>query len=155
MKKLIALCIAAACAAPLMASAQDAGPYALVDLGISQIDGLNDRLGVGAAVGYKVNRFFAAELSLRRFGNWENTDVNLIQASVLGSVPLSKDVSAYVRLGYGHNRFSRDSLTASENRALYGVGGEYNVSASMAVRAEYTRIYPDAGQFNVGLKFKF
>ena len=84
-----------------------------------------------------------------------DVDASALTASVVGSVPVSTDLSLFGRLGYGSVTAAANGVKADINSAAYGVGASYKLNTNMALRAEYTRYASDVSKVGVGLQYKF
>ena len=158
---------AAAALATLASSAFAAMPntfYAGVDGGSTKIDGFGDREGsYGAFLGYNFHQNFAAEISARRLGEWDDAGVNLkanqYAASIVGTLPLQNNFNVFGRLGYnqleakasGFGRSAKDK----DNNVLYGVGVGYNFTPTISGRIEFQKPSSDSQNLNAGIAFAF
>ena len=176
MKKLMALAMAAAFAAPAFAG----DFYAGADIGRGKIDGHTEVIG-GTTVtmadwkdttysifgGYQLNETLSFELGYRSMGKntvsvgGKSVDVkgSAIQASMLASLPVGHDFSVFGRLGVNSFKakasYNGNSDSSSESKALLGFGVRYAVSKETNIRAEFQKLASDASALTVGVDFKF
>lgn len=176
MKKLMALAMAAAFAAPAFAG----DFYVGGDIGRSKVKGGSESIG-GVTVtmadwkdttyaifgGYTLNDNFALELGYRSLGkntvsvDSKTVDVkgSALQASVVASMPVGNDFSIYGRLGVNSVKvkatYAGNSETDSESKALIGFGARYAISKEAGVRAEFQKLASDVSTLTVGVDFKF
>lgn len=151
----------------------------LVDVGFDlQSSSLDDSdTGFGLAVGYQVNRNFAAELAYVDLGEVSysatngqaspgNQDVALDTSaagpvlSLLGILPVSSRFDVYARAGLavmnvdGEARIAegdaseRVSDSTTRSNAVFGVGGQYSFNNRFAVRLEWDRHF-DVGSDDI------
>ncbi|HLO94744.1 MAG TPA: outer membrane beta-barrel protein [Burkholderiaceae bacterium] len=176
MKKLMALAMAAAFTAPAFA----ADFYAGADIGRGKIDGHTEVIG-GTTVtmadwkdttyaifgGYQLNETISFELGYRSMGK-NTVDVggktvevkgSALQASMLASLPLGNDFSAFGRLGFNSFKakanYNGNTGSSSDSKALVGFGVRYAMSKEAGVRAEFQKLASDASALTVGVDFKF
>lgn len=135
------------------------GVYVGGTIGSTAITGLSSKVGAGGYVGYQINENLAVEAGAQHLGSFDvsgtSVSASAYNASVLAGVPLNPNFSVYGRLGYGSVTAAADGTTAKVNKAVYGIGGKYNINQNLAVRAEYTRLASDTGTFGVGLQYGF
>ena len=133
------------------------------------VDVDTDERSWNAALGYRVNDYFAAELTYMDFGRatvserYDTTnfgfpfptritrefitDVAGPAVSVLGSLPLGAHVDVYVRAGYlfadekieQHYLGGSQSMTFGSEVWLGGVGADWSFAQRWAARVEYLR----------------
>jgi OOP family OmpA-OmpF porin len=167
MKKLLALALIAACAAPAMA-ANDF--YIGADLGSSRVtdDGLKFT-GTSYALfaGYNFTQAFAVEAGYRSLGSdtlkvgAANVDLSAysVQLSMIGSLALSKEFSMFARLGvnsiHSEAKFAGSKISDSETKALLGLGARYAISPQFGLRAEYQKQASNASSLSAGVDFSF
>ena len=165
--KILFMTMLSAMTMPTMAE----GFYILGDVGQAKVeyDAGNDyslsrtdtSYSIGA--GYDFNKFAAIEVAYRDLGvvkdNGLGTDeagdytwsdkrrTTVLQASVVGKLPVSDFINVYGRLGVGsidaettitidNDKFS-DSQ--SKTKALAGIGASFNLTPDFAIRAEYNQ----------------
>lgn len=176
MKKMMAVAMAAALAAPAFAG----DFYVGADLGRSSIKGGSDYVngvkvsvadGNGTAVnlygGYKLNETVSFEAGYRTLGSvtasalGANVDVkaNALQISAVAFLPVSSDFSVFGRVGV--NRVSLEasykgvSNTDHTTKALVGFGGRYAINKEVGLRAEYQKQAADVSSLTVGVDYQF
>lgn len=164
MKKIVAL--AALALTALSASAADNSWYVGADIGSTSFKWTGDsatKTGFGGLVGYTLNQNVAFEGSVRRLGSQNGVNVDAWQASALGLLPLNQQFTVYGRLGATRNSVSETTnnvtVSANKTRALIGVGVDYKIDKSWALRAEYNDLGDNdnvrINQFNVGATYSF
>jgi hypothetical protein len=162
---LVAAGLALAAAA---ASADDfIGFYAGGGIGSSSVDDeflLDDSdTGFKAFVGYSLGEFVAVELAYMDGGTIEDTmdfgffttaaeaDPRIINASVVGNLPLTEQFALIGRLGYASIDLDRKGIfvdnifgdvfdipdEGSEEEISYGAGAVYTIGETFQLRAEY------------------
>lgn len=117
--------------------------------------------------GFNFNQYVALEVAYRDFGGTSigdddysaKSDMTAFQVSVLGKLPISDVVDVYGRLGvgrlkrkttytvrhYSHTFPQTYSYTYSQtesdsdNKAFFGIGANYKITESFALRAEYSK----------------
>lgn len=158
---------AAAALATLASSAFAAMPntyYAGVDGGSSKVDGFGDREGsYGAFLGYNFHENFAAEISARRLGKWDDSGVSLkanqYAASIVGTLPLQNNFNVFGRLGYNRLEakasFAGNSAKDHDDNVLYGVGVGYSFTPTISGRIEFQKPSSDSQNLSAGVAFAF
>jgi OOP family OmpA-OmpF porin len=143
--------------------------YIGFDLGATQLHGAADghRSSYGGFLGYTFNSNFAAEFGVHHLYDWSAPGANERgtsgSVSVLGSVPVSQNLSLYGRLGVNmikmHGdvqvngvKFSADERTT---RGLYGVGLNYKLSENVSARVEVQRPGLDLTNYSAGISYAF
>ncbi|WP_374535758.1 outer membrane beta-barrel protein [Chitinimonas taiwanensis] len=150
-----ALALAAALSAPALAN----DLYIGADIGRSdiEVDAGNgftvskDSTSFAVFGGVQFHKNFAAELAYRDLGELKSGNAKLsayaLQASLLGSLPVSNEFSLLGRVGlasinaeyresgFGYS-YSEDS---SETKPFFGVGARYAVNKQLGIRAEYNQ----------------
>ena len=118
--------------------------------------------GAGVYGGYRFNDYVGVELGYFRLlsasGAGGKLTADSLPASAVGYWPLSNDFSLFGRLGVNSvkTKFTGPGASsARENRALIGVGAEYNFSKNVALRAEYQRPASNVSTLFAGVKFSF
>ena len=158
-KSLAVMALAGSAFAASAQSATSAGFYAGAEINRSTLTDFGSKVGFGGNVGYALNQNLAVELSAASLGTYTvaGTEVSTsaLTASVVGSLPLSNDISVFGRLGYGQVRAAAGGIKADTNSAAYGLGAAYKLNNNMSVRAEYTRYAEDMSKFGVGIQYKF
>lgn len=172
-KQFLLACVLGAFTLPALAD----NFYVFGDLGQGkmEIDAGNDftlsknstTYSIGA--GYNVNQFFAIELAYRDLGNikdrnnyfdgvdnYTQTDklsATALQASLVGSLPISDEFSVFGRVGvatidadfkssYAYadgNNPDPETSSESKTRGLIGVGASYKIAPQVTLRAEYNQ----------------
>lgn len=158
MKKLLALAIAAAVAPAFAAD----NVYVGGDIGRTKAEDVS-KTGVGAFVGYTLNENVALEGALRRLGSSDGFSGNAVQFSVLGTLPLTKEINVYGRLGYGRNsldgKVAGVNTSVSEWKPIVGAGVSYAIDKHISLRGEYSYLGKPLGskvsQFNFGAAYSF
>lgn len=161
-----ALAILLATAMPALAS--EPGPFIGLDYGHTSIaDSDFGGNGFGAYAGYRLNESLAFEVGYRHllddaisaFGTTVHLKATAVQASVIGYLPLGHDFTLMGRLGYNRLKAKASgaggSASESEGRALFGIGVEYAVSPSIALRLEVQKPASDTRVVALGAKFSF
>jgi hypothetical protein len=154
-------------------------PYVLLPLS-TEIDEID--AGFSAMVGYRINRYLAAELTYTDFGEYERIDrfgtfasryqlgVSGPSVSVLGQLPLGEQWELFVRGGvlFADQKVStevslRIDRDYSDEVVMAGVGVQWSFAPRWAARLEYQRTddlkYDDTGessidQASLGVLFK-
>jgi OOP family OmpA-OmpF porin len=155
MKKIIAI---AALSAALTTSAFAADNTAYVTAGLGSANFNNNSLGFPNpgkfefGIGYTFTPTLAAELSYHKFGDSTLTNAqngvsvtigsSSLTAAVVGSYPISDQVSLLGKIGFASNKADATSNTGfsssiSKTSMYYALGGEYNINQKYAVRAQY------------------
>jgi OOP family OmpA-OmpF porin len=165
MKKHIAFSLAALlAAAPVLAGT----PYVGVDAGRTTLSEA-DVSGNGAGVygGYRFNDSFALEAGYRRLFSETVTELGVpvkikgsaLQASLVGYLPVAQDLSLFGRLGVNRLKAEASAFgnraSDSETKAYWGVGAEYAVTPSTALRLEFQKPDSDARTVSLGVKVSF
>ncbi|VTU42799.1 MULTISPECIES: outer membrane beta-barrel protein [unclassified Variovorax] len=99
---------------------------------------------VGATIygGYQFNPHVAAEIGYARLGDIEQRDGvgfaqnSMLSASVLGFAPSYRGVTAFGRLGIADTASEVEGRRFHRNAPLFGVGAEYKLNATFALRTE-------------------
>jgi OOP family OmpA-OmpF porin len=112
---------------------------------------LSDKVGSGIKAGdvggnvyagYQFNPQVAAEIGYARLGDIEQRDGSgfaqnsMFSASVLGFAPAYRGVTAFGRFGVADTASKVDGYRAHRNAPLFGVGAEYKLNATYALRTE-------------------
>lgn len=138
--------------------------YAGADLGATKFQGISgNKTSYGVYGGYQFQENFAAELGLRRLGDFTlyGVDVETEQAalSLVARLPLSNGFHVYGRLGYNYLDASASygANHASDNTSggLYGLGLAYDFTPTVSARVEVQRPSSDSTNLSAGLTFKF
>ena len=131
--------------------------------------------GYKAMLGYRLNPTWAVEGGYVDLGSYRYNATSSggaltadyrgtgLNASALGFFPLNGEVSVFGKLGltYSHLKGSGSTngikLDNTEEKAGlgYGVGGLYNLTDKLGLRAEWERLNSDITQFSVGLQVRF
>jgi len=161
--------MAAAAALALSATPALAGDvYMGADLSRTKLDGLSGTAsGWNLYAGYRFNESLAVEGGFRRLADKTVRDFGVpvklkgeaYQVSALGYLPLGTDFALFARLGVNHVEAKADAsgfiVRDSEVKMLAGVGFEYQLSKSIALRAEFQRPDSDTDTSSLGLKISF
>ncbi len=165
MKKFAPLLLAALLSAPALANE---GAVIGIDYGHTKISDTDlSGNGLGVFGGYRFSDSVAVEFGYRQLFNSTTRDFGTpiklkgtaLQASVIGYLPLGKDLSLFGRLGY--NRLKAEasagaaSASSSDNKALFGVGAEYAFASNVAGRLEYQKPASDTSSVLLAVKFSF
>ena len=176
MKKLMAIALAAAWAAPAFAG----DFYAGADIGRDKIDGFSQSVN-GTLItmqdwkaatyalfgGYTINENLALEVGYRSLGKGSATVLgktaemksSALQLSLVASVPVAQDISLYGRLGVNRIKvtaeYAGNSSSASESKALVGFGAAYALSKQASVRVEFQKLASDVSSLTTGVTFAF
>ncbi|MDQ7004480.1 MAG: outer membrane beta-barrel protein [Ghiorsea sp.] len=156
MKKIIAI---AALSAALTTSAFAADNTTYVTAGLSSATytntgGFPNPGKVDLGVGYSFTPTLAAELSYHQFGDSTlvvvgvggsasaTASVSSVTAAVVGSYPISDQVSLIGKVGVASNKTDLTtnvgtSDSSSKTSLYFAVGGEYNISDKYSIRAQY------------------
>jgi len=156
--------------------------YAGADVGtITADDTDGHKNGFGAFAGYKFNEYFAVEAGYHRlsrstlsnydsgFGYTASGSANVNQAdlSVIGTLPLGSGFSVYGRLGLnrleakghvtvtGGGTTDTESISESDNKALYGAGLSYAFTPAISARVEVQKPVSDLTRYAAGVAFGF
>ena len=129
--------------------------------------------------GWQVNENFALEASytttlskdssgLALGGNQFVDDVRVRHgwiASAIGSLPITENLSAYARVGWGWHRMQLDIVDAGTGAEMsdrswvddpvFGAGLRAQISPMGEVRAEWTRLFDDSNVNATGLSFTY
>lgn len=170
MKKMMAVAMAAALAAPAFAGDY----YAGADIGRNRFsaEGVSlNRTGIAVFGGYKLNETVAIEAGYRSLINdtYRNAngsaDIKLyaLQLSGVFSMPVATDFTLYGRLGLNNVRGSVKAsgngvkLDVSDNstKALFGFGGTYAFSKDVALRVEFQKPVKEVSVLSAGVQFAF
>lgn len=167
-KQFLLACVLGAFTLPAMAD----NFYVLGDVGQGkmEIDGSDDytfsktSTTYSFGAGFDINKFFAVELTYRDLGNVtdrgsysdggvqytyrDKISATTLQASVVGSLPISDEFSLFGRVGVGKIDVDYDSVdtgdgnfsgSESKTRGLLGIGASYKVAPQVTLRAEYNQ----------------
>lgn len=170
MKKLMALAMAAAFAAPAFAGDYYAGG----DVGRNRFSQNGDsatKTGLALFGGYKVNSNVSLEAGYRSLVKETVTegsdslavDLYALQFSGVFSAPVSNEFSVYGRLGVNSLRGSITLKSAgltiedsgNKTKALWGIGASYAFSKDVALRVEFQKPMKEIQVLSVGVKFDF
>jgi len=168
--KIIALAVmlSAVVATPVLA----AGTYVGVNVGRNQTSysGIDSSTGFGFLGGYSVGENIAVEATYNNLGdaNIPGSTVklsgSLITGAAVGSLPVTDELSLLGKLGYAISSVSTPGNSVSRGDIIYGIGAQYSVSKTVALRINYdffkvgdgTITYPtkDSALMTVGAVFK-
>lgn len=136
-------------------SAPTSGLYAGLSVGDSSINVDSDESDIDdttiiAYLGSQLNQYFAAEVGYTSIGNvFGDNDLNVsadldgLEASVLGFVPLSSNISLFGRLGFWDWEVDAPGDDASGTDIFYGGGVEYNPTQRVQMRLEARKYEAD------------
>lgn len=175
-RALIGLAMAAIATA---ASAQDPSPYIGIDYGKSHFSNgcalgpapcEKDRDTAGGLFGgLQLTSWLGVEAGWQTFGTLRLAGINIKATAVdivgVLTIPVYGHFAAYAKGGAYHGDMKSDFGDARKNGPTFGVGLQYNVGASGAVRAEWQRYMRMGGgplpettpvdMFTAGLLFRF
>jgi opacity protein-like surface antigen len=151
-------------------SAPTSGLYAGLSVGDSSISEDSaefdiDDTNIIAYLGSQLNQYFAAEVGYTSIGNvLADSDVNIsadldgIEASVLGFIPVSSNVSFFGRLGFWDWEVDAPGDNISGTDIFYGGGVEYNPTQRVQMRLEARKYEADGADVtmvngSVGYRF--
>jgi opacity protein-like surface antigen len=167
---------AAAAALALVASSSFAAAptafYGGLDVGSTKIDDFDStKTSFGGFVGYGFNQFFAVEAGYRQLGKYDfdvfannrvyeaNVKAKQTHLSVIGSYPLNERFDVYGRLGYNKLRAKVSVLGqdagADDEKALYGIGLNYNFAPNLSGRIEAQKPSSDITNYSVSVVWQF
>lgn len=148
-------------------------------------DGGDTDTAAAIGLGYKLNSNFSFELGYHDLGGIDmsetiyypgvgdvdvdgSADASAVQVSALAKLPLNDSFNLFARLGYSRVKLDvsatasaqgisqSDNGSQSENKAIYGVGAEYQLSEKAALRAEYIKFgNTDISSFTLGVTYSF
>lgn len=144
----------------LGASSAMAEGYAAIDLGNTHAADVCRTPAAGCtggatamriAGGYQFQQNWAAEVSYGDYGkgslgnnpngtprgNWKASG---LQVSLIGSLPISNELSFFTKVGLAMNNFSYAAASASNNTITGGFGVRYNIDKQFAVRVQYENL---------------
>jgi OOP family OmpA-OmpF porin len=154
-------------------SAHAEGPYMGGSMGSqSYPNTLNGNATSGSAVsgklygGYKLNPNFAVEAGVTELGAVNNAagqvDSYGTFVDAVGILPMSPQWNLLGRVGVAHMAVNTPNGNDTGNGFKVGLGAEYALTKTVAVRGEWERYQlnafgdkPNADQFTVGLKVAF
>lgn len=161
-------------AAAVGAHAQTSGLYAGAGIGGSDwqhsVDGVDGNShGVAGKVygGYTLTPNFAIEAGATRLGDVRNSTGKVGADGVfvdgVGTYPLADKWSLLGRVGLAHARFKGPDGDDSGNGWKVGAGVQYDLTPTVALRAEYEQYrlasvydsHANIGQFTVGARMNF
>lgn len=129
-----------------------------------------------AFLGYRINKNFAVEGSYINFGDASATvtfggssasvdaSADGFGIAALGILPLSDKFELFGKLGFMHGDSEADVTVGgstvqvgdSGTELHYGVGGIYNLSRNLGVRAEWENVDDaELSVFSIGLQYRF
>ncbi len=170
MKKLMALAMAAAFAAPAFAgdyyAGGDIGRNKFSDNGASVT-----KTGFAVFGGYKLNDTVSLEAGYRSLlnetvkedGVTGKVDLYALQFSGVFSAPVTNELSLYGRLGLNSLRGeisfsdgqSSGSGSGNKTKALWGIGASYAFSKDVSLRVEFQKPMKEIQVLSAGVKFAF
>jgi len=154
MKKIaIALLLSACVATPAVAA--DAPFYAGIKLGSAnkKVPGTNESSSAwGVFGGYTINPNFAVELGYTDLGKVASViDFSTFEVSAVGIYPINDQFSVYGKLGLASTKEEALGVSATRSTATLGLGGQFNVSQTVAVRLGWDRhSFGDNNNFTEG-----
>jgi opacity protein-like surface antigen len=116
-----------------------------------------EKPGFKATLGYQLNPNFAVESA---YADATSSGLNL---AGLGIIPMSDQLSLFGKVGYTVagvrpvSSLGGLSLTASPEKSSMGMGlgGIYQISPKIGLRAEYEKLDSDVNHISFGLQAKF
>lgn len=144
MKKIILAAMLAALATPAVAA--DSGVYAGLKVGSSNksVNGISESsTATGVYLGYATSPEFAIELGMSNLGDMASGLVTFssIEVSAVSSFPVNDTFSIYGKLGFASTteEAALFGVTGKRSALTYGLGGQFNVSPTLAVRAGWEK----------------
>jgi OOP family OmpA-OmpF porin len=132
---------------------------------------LSNGTGFKALLGYSFSDNLAVEGGYLNMGTMTTTltagaqSTNLdfkatgANVAVLGIAPINDKFALFGKLGYtsatGKATAGGFSNSEDKNSVGYGVGGKYKINETMAIRAEWEKLYEDINMVSVGVQVKF
>lgn len=170
-----AIALAAAMALPALAqSSASIGPYIGATVGkpdwkADSIGGLSgDSSGTGLKVygGWRLNPYFGTELSAMRLGRLSgplgDAKADGYALDAVGYLPLSPDWTAFARAGVANVKTSVPGASDRNSVPKFGLGAQYQLGPSTALRGEWERYRLDAfgsksntDMYSLGVQFAF
>jgi OOP family OmpA-OmpF porin len=170
-----AIALAAAMALPALAQSNaSTGPYIGATVGkpdwkADSIGGVSgDSSGTGLKVygGWRLNPYFGAELSAMRLGRLSGTlgdaKADGYGLDAVGYLPLSPDWTAFARAGVANIKTSVPGASDRNSVPKFGLGAQYQLGPSTALRGEWERYRLDAfgsksntDMYSLGVQFSF
>lgn len=165
-----------------MAAAAGSGWYGALDAGRSKISSFCDGVPAGiscnksatayrAQVGYQLNQNWAIEGGYVNLGKYKLSGAGVtgsisgkgVQASVVGTLPLSNSFSLFGKVGAIHLSEKgsivggglTESVSEKETKATYGAGVQLRLGESASVRAQYEKLTNDVNMVSAGLVLHF
>lgn len=143
--------------------------YAGADIGSTKFDFIpGHQGGFGGFVGYTINMHVAVEANYRRLAQMDGVYVNGVKSdlsinqaavSVIGMLPLTKDLNVFARYGRIHLDSKASganvSLYPSGNGALFGAGLGYAITPTVSVRMEYQVPTGDSRNISASVAYNF
>lgn len=122
-----------------------ADTYVGVNVGRNQTgySGIDSSTGFGVLGGASVGENFAVEATYNNLGdaNIPGSTVklsgSLITGAVVGSLPVTDELSLLGKLGYAISSVSTPGNSVSRGDIIYGIGAQYSVSKTVALRVNY------------------
>jgi OOP family OmpA-OmpF porin len=167
MIKKIAAAVALVAASSTAFAAEPQPFYAGLDVSSTKIDGFDREGGYGAFFGYKFNQNVAVEAGYHRVADTEfragtvrgDLTLDMIDVSVIGSLPLSNGFDVFARLGYNRLEAKADvaGFTGKEHDSggLYGLGLGYSFSPIVHARLEVQKPASDTTRIAAGVSYRF
>jgi len=111
----------------------------------SSCSGCDDKdTTLGLFAGYRVNRYFAAELGFHDLGSYGPIDASAWELVGVGAWPITEQFSVYGKLGGYRGKFEGAGASESNTDLTYGVGLQFDVNKNVGLRGEWQR-YPSMG----------
>lgn len=151
----LALVAAALAASAAQANAQTPGFYGA--LGVTQShaslgdisDVGRDAIGGTVALGASFNNHFAVEASYADFGHrnigGSGLDASSVGLHVVAKMPVTKEVSLYLKPGVTQTRADVDGVSEHKNRGTLGMGATYAINDRIALQTEFNHLRDFAG----------
>lgn len=129
-------------------------PYFAADWGIANYSNVpngypTQTIMTRIAAGYFFNSSLAAELGYSNFGNLMtnpgtvtgSVTASSLQLTMIGNLQLSSRYTIFGKIGIANNSQKIDgtteSISASANSALIGIGLQYHLRSQLSIRAQY------------------
>jgi OOP family OmpA-OmpF porin len=124
------------------AAAATPGGYLGFSMGTSEVDTLNvDDTSFKLTAGYTANQNLGIEIQVISFGEFfngiGNVDVTGVSFDGVGYLPVSSQVSLFAKFGMISYTAEFYGLEDTGSELMYGLGGQFDVSSNLAIRAEY------------------
>jgi OOP family OmpA-OmpF porin len=168
------IALAAAAALPVLAQSTATGPYVGVTVGkpdwkadsVGGLSGDSSGTGLKAYGGWRLSPHFGAELSAVRLGRLSGplgeAKAQGYGLDAVGYLPLSPDWTAFARAGVAQIKTSVPGASDRNTAPKVGLGAQYQLGPSTALRGEWERYRVDAfgsksntDMYSLGVQFSF